>query len=324
LLYISPAFERIWGVPAEVVYEKPLGWLDYVHEDDRDGVCSQVAGEPDMRDPYEMEYRIVRPDGEVRWIRNRVYPVFGTDGELDKVCGTVEDITRLNDLQRQKADMYSMLRHDIKSPLSVIRGNAEMLMKGVAADKRGQTESIISNVERISAQLDGLVDIARLDEGRLYLKEERLDPEALIIETVLDHRDRAEVGGIKLIRDIEPGLPNVAMDRLYALRALGNLMQNAINHSGAGSEITVGAKIFREDGRDFVGFTVSDKGAGIDPADKDKIFLKYYRSGNSSGIPGSGLGLAVVKAVADAHGGSIRLISSPGKGSEFSLIIPVE
>jgi len=324
VLYMSPAFSRIWGVPVISVLKDPLSWTGYVHEDDRARVGSEVAKDPGLKGPREMEFRIERPDGGLRWVRSRWYPVLDDEGGLSRICGSFEDITDIKELQKHRSDMYAMIRHDIMSPLTVIRGNADSISVATGETSSRQVRSILNNIDRITGFLDGLVTMSRLDEGRMSLREEPVDPQILVLEAVVDFKETSSEKGVALSWSVVDDLPKLVMDRNYALRALGNLIRNAVNYTDPGGKVKVSAETAGQKGAGYVRFSVSDTGMGVLPEERANIFDKYYRSERAAGVRGTGLGLAIVKAVAEAHDGYVELVSEPGKGSVFSMFIPAD
>jgi signal transduction histidine kinase len=224
---------------------------------------------------------------------------------------------------RLKADFVANVSHDLKTPLSLIRMFAETLEMNRVSDEPTRQEYyrvITREAERLSRLIDNVLDFSRIEGGhrRYAFLPGAVEP---IVQDVLEaFRYPLAQGGFKVDLEIDADLPGVSMDAEAIKQALGNLVENAIKYSPERRHLTV---IAQREG-DGVRIDVADEGLGIPSQETERIFEKFYRVGRSEtqGQRGSGMGLALVKHIAEAHGGRVTVVSHLGAGSRFSLHLP--
>ena len=223
-----------------------------------------------------------------------------------------------------KSDFIANVSHELKTPLSLIRMFAELLATGKHKGEgmaREYAGIITRESDRLSHLIDNVLDFARLERGKASYRfaEGRLEEVVARALDVLRHRLEKEK--MRLGTDIEPALPPVRMDEDAMTLVLLNLVDNAVKYAGDGGEVSV--RLRRAPGA--VALTVSDRGAGISPDEQQRIFERFYRaeSARTRNVRGSGIGLALVKHIAEAHGGRVEVESVPGNGSTFTVFVPV-
>jgi len=231
---------------------------------------------------------------------------------------------RESEVARLKADFVANVSHDLKTPLSVIRMFGETLELGRVTDlaqREAYYRVITRESERLSRLIDNVLDFSRIEGGRRTYERVRAPVEPLVRESLEPFAYPLAQGGFKVEVDVAPDLPDVLMDPAAVGQALTNLVDNAIKYSGERKTIRVAAAA--ADGA--LALSVADEGIGIPPAEHARIFEKFYRVGRSEtqGRRGSGVGLALVRHVAEAHGGRVTVESRPGAGSRFTLRLPV-
>jgi signal transduction histidine kinase len=234
---------------------------------------------------------------------------------------TYRMVRRESEMARLKSDFVANVSHDLKTPLSLIRMFAETLELGRLPDEAARREYygvITRESERLTRLINNVLDFSR---QRYDLRPTALEP--LVHEAVEAFRHPLAQGGFKVEVDVAPDLPEVSMDADAMGQALANLIDNAIKYSGEGRRLAVSAR--RGEGSAEVRIEVADDGIGIPAAERERIFDKFYRVGRSEtqGRRGSGLGLALVKHVVEAHGGRVTVDSWPGAGSRFAIRLPV-
>jgi two-component system sensor histidine kinase SenX3 len=180
--------------------------------------------------------------------------------------------------------------------------------------------AINEEAKRLARMTSDYLDIARLESGATPVRKSPVRIDQLLERTVLMHDPLAANRAITLTLNCAPGLPPLLADGDLLARAAGNLVSNAIKYSPEGTEVTISAR----DENGMAVIAVADQGYGIPEADRERIFEKFYRVPRvqDAGTPGTGLGLAFVREIAELHGGSISVISAPGAGSTFTLRIP--
>ena len=226
-------------------------------------------------------------------------------------------------LSRLKSDFVANVSHELKTPLALIRLFAETLELGRVpnADKARQYHSIINKESRRLTQLiNNILDFSRIEAGRKEYRFVPGDVGAVVREVVDAYRFPIEQQGFALELDVADDLPELQIDPEALSQALLNLLNNAIKYSPEDKRIRVSAR--REGERVLV--SVADRGIGIPRAEQKKIFEKFYRAESSlvHTTKGSGLGLALVRHIMEAHGGAVEVASAPGEGSTFTLVLP--
>jgi len=227
-------------------------------------------------------------------------------------------------LARLKSDFVSNVSHELRTPLALIRLYAETLELGriTTKEKKQQYYRIIrKESERLTALINNILDFSRIEAGRKEYEFRETDIAELVRNTLDSYRYQIEQQGFAFEENIDPNLPVVPVDREAIARALVNLVNNALKYST--DEKYLGVKLYRENG--FLKLEVLDHGIGIARRDQSKIFEKFYRTGDPlvHNTKGSGLGLSLVRHITQAHGGEIAVESTPGKGSKFTLSLPV-
>ena len=242
------------------------------------------------------------------------------------VAGAVtvlEDITLFKQLDRMKSDFVNMVAHELRSPLVSIRQIQSVLAEGLAgplSEKQGDfVKRGMKKIDALLALINDLLDVARLEAGRLAQKRTAINLSELIEDIVLLTQPRAREQGIVITHSCENMKPVVA-DPKNIEEVLNNLLTNAINYSPEGGKVTVTA---RGEGQ-FVEIKVSDTGVGIAAEELPKIFDKFYRVKHpkTRQVTGTGLGLSIVKGIVETYRGSIHVESVPDRGTTFTVMLP--
>jgi len=235
------------------------------------------------------------------------------------------DVRREVQMAEMRSQFVSSVSHELKTPLTAIRMFAETLRLGRSKDAKTQNEyldTIVNESQRLTRLLNNVLDFSKIEQGkRLYR------PESASLYEIVKSAARAmeyplSQQGFKLDVQTEDGLPNVHVDQDAMEQALLNLLHNAMKYSGESKMI--GLHLKRKNGHALI--QVIDQGIGIDPQEQKRIFEKFYRipSPENERIVGTGLGLALVSHIVEAHGGSLELESELAKGSIFSIYLPLE
>jgi signal transduction histidine kinase len=242
-----------------------------------------------------------------------------------------EQVRRANEA---KSDFISFVSHELKQPMTSIKGYTDLLVKGAAGEltdaQRGFLETVLSNVERMNKLVSDLLDISRIESGRIRLELGILSVERVIEDALRTIRRQIEAKQQTLGVSIPSNLPPVKGDRDRFVQILTNLVSNAHKYTPEGGSIAIRARRW-SDGRggvgegEFVLCAVSDTGVGIAPADQERLFTKYFRADDPAvrGVAGTGLGLIITKSLVELHGGEIWVESELGKGSTFAFTVPV-
>ena len=223
---------------------------------------------------------------------------------------------RLQTTEKQRRSFLADVTHELKTPLSVIRGQAEGIADGVYPSDPAHLAPIIEATRTLERLVDDLRTLTLSETGSLVLARERVDLPVLINDAVGGFRAQAEAAGVSLSQDVSPDLPPVEVDPVRIGGVLANLLANAINHTPAGGSVRVTA---RRAGSS-VTVEVHDSGSGIPPELLPRVFDRFVKG---PGSRGSGLGLAIAKDVIAAHGGTIAAESPPGSGATIQFTLPI-
>jgi len=242
-------------------------------------------------------------------------------------CGlffTLHTVNKELNLSRMKSYFMSTVSHEFKSPLTSIRQMAEMLVRERVPTKERKGKyytTILQQSERLSHLIDNILDFTRMEEGHKIFRFEKGDIIPVVKDIVELFRELTTRSGFQINLTIQDHLPEIIFDREAIQQVVYNLIDNAYKYSGDSKVIDI--QLFSAD--DNVIVCVTDYGIGIKKQDREKIFSRFYRAGEelSQNVKGSGIGLAIVKQIVDAHHGEITVESSPGKGSKFSVKLAV-
>ena len=280
--------------------------------------CAQVLSTGETVRAEEIFIQV--PDGRSVTTLVNATPIRSQDGEVESVVATLQDMTPLEELERLRAEFLGMVSHELRVPLSSIRGSATALLDASSdldPAERQFRRIIVNQADHMGELIDDLLDVARIATGTLPVS-----PEPVEIASLVDRARNTFLGGggkNDFDFDLAPDLPLVMADRQRIVQVLSNLLSNAAKYSPASSIIRVTA--VREDFH--VAVSVADEGTGIASERLPHLFRKFSRTDGEtegSGIGGSGLGLAICKGIVEAHGGRIWAESDgPGLGARFYL-----
>jgi signal transduction histidine kinase len=237
---------------------------------------------------------------------------------------TYRNVTRELQLAKLKSDFVSNVSHELRTPLALIRLYAETLELGRISTPGKQHEYheiIRKESERLTALINNILDFSRIEAGRKEYTFRDTNVADLVRSTLESYRYEIEQNGFKFEQQIDNDLPPVKIDREAIARSLLNLVNNAVKYSA--TDKYLGVRLYRSNGN--LNLEVADHGIGIPANEQAKIFEKFYRVGDPlvHNTKGSGLGLSLVRHIAQAHGGQVAVESAPGKGSKFTITLPV-
>jgi PAS domain S-box-containing protein len=219
---------------------------------------------------------------------------------------------------QDRDDVLGIVAHDLRNPLGTILMQAQLLRRRLPDRERKPRERIERAATRMNRLIQDMLDVARVEAGRLTVLQDRL-PVGLVLEDAFEaRRAEASARSLEFRLDFAPGLPEVWADRDRLLQVLENLIGNAFKFTEPGGRVVVGATW--QDGE--VVFRVEDTGAGIAPQDQPRVFDRFWQAHNAQ-RHGAGLGLPIVRGIVEAHGGRVWLESLPGHGSTFFFTIPI-
>ena len=243
----------------------------------------------------------------------------GELGELARAFNTMaENLERGEQLRR---NMIADIAHELRTPLSNLRGYLEAITDGVIKPRSGAIRSLGEEANLLSRMVDDLQDLSLAEAGELKLDRQTQDIKRLLKKTVALRQTQATAKGVLVSVDLPKKLPRVNIDTHRISQVLLNLIDNAITHTPEGGTITISAVTFDK----WLEIAVDDTGEGIPAEDLPNVFERFYRVDKSRAraTGGAGLGLAIAKSLVGAHGGKIEVRSQEGKGSRFLFTLPV-
>ena len=353
-LYVSPAYEQVWGRSCQNLYDQSHSWSEAIYAQDRELVIAKL--ERQSRGEYtDVEYRIVRPDGSMRWIRDRAFPICNAQGQVYRIAGIAEDITcrkqaeletfkalqREKELSTVKSSFVAMTSHEFRTPLTAISSSTDLLERyqNRLSPEKQQTHlyRIKSAVGRMTQMLNDILLMSEAEAGKLQFNPAPLNLLKFCCHLVEEVQPTAkkqqvihftyrsdftlaakETDEIKKARfDFLSGL--AVWDEKLLRHILSNLLSNALKYSPEGSMVQFDLTAQN----DRVIFQIQDQGIGIPLADQSRLFEAFHRANNVGTIQGTGLGLAIVKQCVDLHQSEITFSSEIGKGTRFIVTLPL-
>ncbi|WP_413171500.1 PAS domain S-box protein [Anabaena azotica] len=322
VLYVSPAYESIWQRSCESLSQNPQGWLDPIHPQDRQRVEMSIP-ELIVTGQYNQKYRIIRPDGSIRWISDRSFPIKNDRGEVIRLAGLVEDITEEQKIEEMKNEFMSIVSHELRTPLTAIQAALDLLNSGIYDQKPDKFKRMMEiasiDCDRLVRLVNDILDIERLESSKLIVEKTTCQVNELIEQAVMVVQPLAQQQYINV--NIYPTEAQVWAVADAIIQTLTNLLGNAIKFSPPNSTITINV----EQQSDFVLVQVTDQGQGIPTEKLETIFEKFQQvdASDSRSKGGTGLGLAICRSIISQHGGRIWAESTLGLGSTFLFTLPV-
>jgi PAS domain S-box-containing protein len=336
VLFINTSATAYAQSPAARLAHDASGYPAQVHPDDvaRTSLAWQAA----LRagEPYEVEHRVLAPDGEYRWMRSRAVPEHGADGQVTQWVGTSIDVhdlkragERLDEATRQRRQFLSILAHELRNPLAPIRTGLATLRLALdqGALDRVLVDRLRALMERHTLHLTRLIDtvleVEQIDRGYIWIERETVNLAAIVNQAAEAARAQLDAAGHSLQIDLAAAPATVEADPMRLVQVLTNLLSNAAKYTPHGGHIELAARRLG----DQLVIRVRDDGVGM-PADLvPRVFDLFLHPAPGPGVNarhGLGIGLTLVKRLIELHGGSVSAASDgPGRGSEFRIALPM-
>jgi PAS domain S-box-containing protein len=343
ICYVSPGYERLWGRSVKSLYEDPASWRDAIHPEDREPVLTTLSRERAGL-PFDIEYRIVRGDGAIRWVWDRGFPTKDHTGRITRYVGVARDITERKEaekvrirleaqlLQAQKMEAVGRLAggvaHDFNNLLTVINGYASMTLTSLSNHHPGRED-----LEEIVLAGERAADFAR--QLLAFSRRQVLQPEVLDLNVTVAAMNkmltRLISEDIELVTITEPELGRVMADPGQIEQVIMNLVVNARDAMPMGGKLVIETanelvtsyyahtRPGMHEG-DFVTLSVSDNGCGMDKETLTRIFEPFFTTKEKG--KGTGLGLCTTYGIVKQSDGYIGVQSEPGRGTTFKIYLP--
>lgn len=341
--YANRASSKIYGVTAGQVLNQPLNII-FTSRDSKKNSLPSLVGTPllshmaqsddklnmtvhtNSGDVLASEMRV----SNISWQGEHCFLVVLHDiNSIKKIAELESKIREQKRVDKLKDELISVVSHELRTPLTVIKGSINNLLDGITGILNDKQRTVLSttkrNADRLSRLIDDLLDLSRLESGHVKVNRKQITPASLIQDIVQNFHPQAEQGKITIETNIPEVIAQINADHDMICQVLSNLVTNTLRY--AKSKVTLSTKQLPSDnGTEFVQFTISDDGIGIDPQYHDRLFNKFEqinRPQGGSGYKGTGLGLAICKEIISLHNGKIWIESEPGKGTNFCFTIPV-
>lgn len=314
---------KIHGVSPKHFSVNFESFINLIHPQDRGQVLKAVEESVQGTAPFMVEFRIITPKGDTRWIYTSARLMRNARGEAERMLGATIDITDRKELEQEKSDFMSMASHELKTPLTSIQIFVNLLESHLPEDSKEKVGyylyRITEQMHRLADLINDLLDVSRIETGKLRLNKEKFSIDELLFDTIESIKPTARDQTIVFKDRIKA---EVYADRYRLYQVIINLLTNAIKYSPKGKQIIVSVKKNRKE----VIVSIKDFGIGIKADKQEKIFEKLYQVSDpkEKTYPGLGLGLYISKEIIDRHKGKIW-VESEGrdKGSTFFFTLPV-
>lgn len=319
VLMMNPAAEKLLGINKKEKIGKPLT------EDLKDEQLVSFMKSAPEAENKEIEL-VSAKDETKKTLRASSAVVEDENGQTVGVVSVLSDITKQKELDQFKANFIANVSHELRTPLVSIDKSIALILNNAVGEVTTPQREFLSiaqrNIKRLSLLINDLLDLSKLEAGRMIVKREPANIVSVINESIDGVENWAKTKGITLERKIQEGLLPVTIDSNKIIQVLNNLIGNAIKFTPNSGRITVEVKL---SGSDQIAVSVHDNGIGINKEDLPKVFDKFYQAGEriSTDIQGTGIGLAIAREIVELHGGKIWAESEKGEGATFIFTLSV-
>ena len=320
----SQEVDRLLGLQEGVEPTYAL-FVSKIHPEDQAGVEQEIKVALQSGENYKFEHRISRSDGTILVVQEVGEVVRNEQGVAVYLNGTIQDITERKKAERLKNEFVSTVSHELRTPLTSIYGSLKMVLAGVTGPLPDKARNLVqiacSNSERLNLLINDILDIQKMESGKMAFQFKRLDAASVVHRAVEENRSYAEKFGV-VYRIMEP-LPEGLMvlgDESRLCQVLANFLSNAAKFTELGDEVVIRLEYVES----WVQFSVIDHGAGIGEAFYSQVFEKFAQADASDTRKkgGTGLGLSISKALVESHHGEIGFRSKPGEETVFFFKLP--
>lgn len=338
MIYISPAYERIWGRTCQSLYDNPKSWIDAIHPEDRDQAIEKIWRQSDKIEEVSdgFEYRVVKPDGKIVWIWTQAFVITDESGEISRITGLASDITGYKKAEQEIKNLLAELKrsndelqqfayvtsHDLQEPLRTIASFTQLMERRYKGKLDEDADEFMDYIVDASVRMKQMI-MDLLEYSRVGTKQEMFQAipmESKLNDVLVNLNDLIERSRAEITHD---PLPVVFGDESQLLLLLQNLITNAIKFRKEDEPPRIHISAACDNEKNEYVFSISDNGIGIEEQYFNRIFTIFQRLHTREEYPGTGIGLSVAKRIVERHGGMIWVESEFGEGSTFYFTIPI-
>ncbi|SPF55655.1 PAS domain S-box (fragment) [Candidatus Desulfosporosinus infrequens] len=335
-VYVNPIYEKVWGRTRQSLYDNPHSFIDSVHPDDKERIMQAYLKEDNSDDLFYEQYKLIRPDGTIRWIRSRSFAIYSENGKIIRRIGIADDITEIKEHEesliqamedaktanKAKSQFLANMSHEIRTPMNGILGMAQLLVMDLRDEQKEMATVIKTSGDNLLTIINDILDISNIEAGKVRLSPEKFKITRLVNEVNNIIQPLVVRKGLEYKSLIDKEIIEYLIGDLGRLKQiLINLLGNSIKFTQRGTiELSINkGKVFED--RIQLVFTIKDTGIGISD-DKIGQLFTYFTQGDDSVTKeygGTGLGLAISKQLINMMDGEISVESRLGVGSNFSF-----
>ena len=299
-------------------------WTKSLHPDDKLRAEQEAMDAINNIKPFYTEFRIVWPNGEIRDIEAVAKVFFSDDGKPLRMLGSNIDITERKIVDKMKTELMATAAHELRTPMTMIHGYTELLKIGVGdtSEQNEMLDVIHTQSQSMIDLLNDMLDVSRIEAQVAGLFKMELQQIAPRLQALADTFITTGNHN-KITFELSPNLPEVKVDIAKLEQAIKNCLSNAYKFSPKRGEVTMRVIEVMHNKQRKVLIAIEDQGIGMTPEQQERVFEKFYRADPSGAIPGTGLGMAIIKSIIEQHGGSIEIQSEYGVGTKVMLYLPV-
>ena len=337
LVYVSPAYDEIWGRTSQSLYDNPDSFIESIHPDDKERITQTYLDESDISNGlFDEQYRIIRTDGTIRWIWSRKYPIFNQKGKVIRLLSISDDITKIKETEetlilametaetanKAKSQFLANMSHEIRTPMNGVMGMLQLLqMTELTKEQANYLKISMTSSDALLKVINDILDYSKLEVGKIELEKNAFCLYEFIDDLSILFKPSAQNKGLIWDVEIEDNVPEILVGDSFRLRqVLSNLIGNAIKFTNEGRINVVIKKIEEPTVQKMkLEFIVKDTGIGIREEKIYDIFKSFNQADSSTTrqFGGTGLGLSICQGIVEKMQGQIWAESKVGEGSRF-------
>ena len=323
LLYANPTWETLIGNTLDIRVGQALVWPPIT---DHPIANQDIADAIEHQLPWEGDVTFTLPDGERLNLAMSIHPALTANNELAGFVVTQQDITQRRATESLKTQFWSDAAVEMRTPVTNIKMRQYLLAQAPEDQRPTHLQALKRAAERLSNLVESMLELSRLDSGMVELQCEATDLNRLLSEAAIRYGPSAKNKGVTLGTTRDDSVSPVEADQAHIARALGILIENAIQHTPEGGQLEVCLVPEARNGGEFLTIQVVDTGMGITPDTQPHIFERFYRGERTRelGIQGAGLGLSIAQEIVALHNGHITVESAVNEGCTFTIWLPVK